>query len=139
MDCFKISCNNYDLPYEENYYSAVEELKTIDIEKIISTVPEDLESEISTIIDISSNESLSINPCERREVKTGILLKTFLPISHCLYFEGFVNNLGVQSENKCVLPLIEKEFTVFINNYSSKTVQIPTRMPLGKIIIKSNK
>jgi hypothetical protein len=139
MDCFKSTSDEYETPYELNYYSSVENLKTIDIEKILSTIPEDLESELSTVINISSNESLSLNPCERKEVKTGFLLRTFLPISHSLLFEGFANNLGVQSENKCVTPLIEKEFTVFINNYSSKTVRIPSRMPLGKLIIKSNK
>ena len=144
MDCFKNTVNIYEDPYDCEYtpveisHSNKENLKTIDIEKIISGLPEDLSSEITIVISVSSNENCSLNPCERKAVKTGLLLKTFLPVTHCLYFEGIINNINVKTESKCVIPIFEKELTINISNFSTKSATIPKQMPLGKLIIKSN-
>jgi hypothetical protein len=142
MECFNNVDNYYSTPYEpENLSFESEEdnensIKKIDLEKLARAIPESILAETIINIGVSSKECFTLKPCEKRKVKTGLFLKTFLPIRNYLYFEGYYNNIGIKTESRCVISLLEKEFCVEVYNFSVKNVFIPAEMPLGKLMIK---
>jgi hypothetical protein len=74
----------------------------------------------SIVIDLFSEDELSLNPCEKKEVRSGVLLKTFIPITHSIYFEGITNNFGIKSISKCVVPIFEKELNISFQFFPKK-------------------
>jgi len=143
MDCFTSKENIYQEPQDCNYYTVEferkkKEHKIIDIKRIIEALSPDIASDTSVVIEVFSQESFELNPCQKKEVATGLLLKTFIPISHSIFFEGYINNLGIKTNNKCVIPIFENELKITIANFSPKICEIPINMPLGKLIIKQN-
>ena len=143
MDCFTSKDNIYQDPQDCNQYTIEferkkKEHKIIDVKKIIESISPDIASDVSVIIEVFSQETFELNPCQKKEVATGLLLKTFIPISHSIFFEGYINNLGIKTNNKCVVPIFENELKISIANFSPKICEIPLNMPLGKLIIKQN-
>lgn len=143
MDCFSPKDNIYQDPQDCNYYTVEfekekKEQKILDIKKLIEGISPEIASETTLIIDVYSKEFFELNPCQKKEVSTGLVIKTFIPITHSIYFEGYSNNLGIKTGNKCVVPIFEKELKICVSNFSSRICEIPLNMPLGKLIIKQN-
>jgi len=143
MDCFPSKDNIYQDPQDCSYYTTEFELqknerKILDIKKIIEAITPDIASETSVVIDVFSKESFELNPCQKKDTSTGLFIKTFIPISHSIFFKGYSNNIGIKTEDKCVIPIFEKELKICVANYSSKICEIPLNMPLGRVIIKQN-
>jgi len=135
--------NIYEVPFDCEYSPEESNNKEkrsnniINIEKLVNGIPDAILKETKIVINIYSNESFSLNPCEKKSVCTGVILKTFLPVYFCAYFEGVTNNLCIKSESKCVIPLFERELKIEVINYKFEKVHIPQQMPLGKLIIKA--
>ena len=144
MECWRALENNFGEDTSDHYYSSVyentieDQLKSLDIKKLVENLPEEFTHQLCVTVDIFSREKSILHPCQKKEIKTGVIIKTYLPITHCVYFDGVTNNLGISALGKCIIPIVEKELTVNVFNASTKIREIPTSMPLGKIIIKSN-
>lgn len=112
-------------------------IKQINFELLIKTLPKDVIKDTTLEIKIYSNENITLSPCEKKFIETGIKLDVFMPFTHNISFEGYRNTLGLEMETKYILPMGE-ELKIEVSNYGLCNVEIRKGMPLGKLILSSN-
>lgn len=110
------------------------DLTLLDIDRTIYAIPEKLRMQTEIKIALYSVESSVLKPCERTNVKTGIIIPSYLAISHTAKFCGLTNGCGLETEDY-IIPYWGKELTVSVTNFSNADQRIPINMPLGYISI----
>lgn len=143
-----MSCCN-STPVEENqeyedmdfYYnsekSTVSTLISVNFKDIIDSIPVNIFNLFTLSINVFTNESITLHPCEAAWVKTNILIQPYLPFTCSINFLGVINGFSVKSSNQSLLPLKEEILNIRLQNFNKDSQNIPIGMPIGKIVIQS--
>lgn len=143
-----MSCCN-STPVEENqeyecmdfYYNSektiVTTINSVNFKDIIDNIPVNIFNLFTLSINVFTNESVTLNPCEAVWVKTNILIQPYLPFTCSINFLGVINGFSVKSSNQSLLPLKEEILSIRLQNFNKDSQKIPIGMPIGKIVIQS--
>lgn len=139
----------HSTPTEENqeyedidfYYnsekSKVTTVNTVNFKNIIDNIPVNIFDLFTLSINVFTNESITLHPCEATWVKTNILVLPYLPFTCSINFHGVINGFSVKSSNQSLLPLKEEILSIRLQNFNKDSQNIPIGMPIGKIVIQS--
>lgn len=114
------------------------EITTVNANKLISLLPEDLYRLTKIEIKVFSNIEIKIRPCQSVFVTTGIFFNPFESNTHHIFFKGYENSCGMKIMKKLFFPDDVEELVVVVTNYSSEFQYVRAGMPLGKVCIQSN-
>jgi len=113
------------------------EWKKIDTYKLIQNVPSFAVSETTITINIFANEERILAPCEKAQIRTGIAIESYYPITHSVSFEGLRNNLDLLTSSKYIA-CFGTELEIKVTNFSAHRQKVIKGMPLGVLKLTPN-
>lgn len=112
-------------------------IRKIDVREIVNSFSADLLKSFTLKFNVYSCEAEVLEPCESIKIKTNIICKAYIPLTHTIQFFGFHNHLNIKAENKFIIPFQEEQIYVEICNFSDIRRRLPLHMPIGEIVIRS--